>query len=783
MTISYTYPGVYIQELPSPVHAITGVATSIAAFVGYTSSGIDNRAQVIFSFADFQRLFGGLASDSELSYAVQLFYLNGGSQAYVVRIPKDGAVAASVTFDDLTFTALSSGAWANGKLLIDVDVQNLNLTAAPAGDPLTFNLTITDLTHQTTEYFPGVTLSPSAMNYVATVVNDPDNGSQLVKVGVTGTPGAAPTVTGIVGEAVTAQAAYAALGGTSGKTGANPAAGTTIASTNLAAGTYSVNWAVQLSGTVLTGDANNFGLYNGSELVATSVNAAEAGSYPQSQESVTIPDAGATLAVKNINAGTAEAVYAAYFTIPGVATTSHTDFGLTFSVSSPSPALSSLPVTVTVFPAGFPIPQTVNGLATQVQQAVNAVLAVQMPGASVQCSTSQAGTAAWPPANFGIRVSATLPQLPDAIVTLTPPPSSSELKDASVLLGFSTPPVANVAHYAFGGRDNVGEQAATVSGTDGNGLPTSQDLIGDPSLFTGIYALQKVDLFNLLSIPDATRALPSSPSTPDPTVDPALIYDTAITFCDQRRAFLLVDPPPGIDKITGGVTGAVDWKSHGIGSTDPNGAAYWPRIRLPDLLNKGNLRTFAPSGAVAGVYAATDGSLGVWKAPAGINATLNTVRGLTYQLIDPENGLLNPLGLNCLRTFPVYGNVVWGARTLAGADALASQWKYVPVRRTALYLEESLYRGLQWAVFEPNDEPLWSAIRLNVNSFMQTLFQKQAFQGQTPDEAYFVKCDSETTTQTDIDNGIVNVLVGFAPLQPAEFVVIQIEQLAGQAQS
>ena len=183
------------------------------------------------------------------------------------------------------------------------------------------------------------------------------------------------------------------------------------------------------------------------------------------------------------------------------------------------------------------------------------------------------------------------------------------------------------------------------------------------------------------------------------------------------------------------------------------------------------------------MYAATDGSLGVWKAPAGINAALNTAQGLTYQLTDLENGLLNPLGMNCLRTFPVYGNVVWGARTLAGADTLASQWKYIPVRRAALYLEESLYRGLQWAVFEPNDEPLWSAIRLNVNSFMQTLFQKRAFQGQTPDEAYFVKCDSETTTQTDIDNGIVNVLVGFAPLQPAEFVVIQIEQLAGQAQS
>jgi len=790
VTISYTYPGVYIQELPSPVHAITGVATSIAAFVGYTSSGIDNRAQVIFSFADFQRLFGGLASDSELSYAVQLFFLNGGSQAYVVRVPKDGAVAASVTFDDLTFTALSSGAWANGKLLIDVDVQNVNLMTTPPGDPLAFNLTITDLTHQTTESFPDVTLTTSAMNYVATVVNDPDNGSQLVKVAVTGTPSTTngPVVTGTVGEAVIAPAVAATLGNTVGTTPASPPPETTVFSMSLAAGTYTVNWGVQLSGTVSATDANNFELFNDASQIALSVNGDTAGSYPQSPVSVTIKSGGGTLAIKSIRAGTAEAVYEGYLTVSGMAATSYTDFGLVFNVSSPSTPPSQLPVTVTVFPKGSPVPQTVSGLATQLQQAVNAVLAVQMPGASVQCSTSQVGTAAWPPTNFGIRVSATLPQLPDAIVTLTPPPSSGALADASGLLGFGTPAppdeVANVAHYALGGRDGVGQQTATASGTDGNGgLPTSHDLIGDPSLFTGIYALQKVDLFNLLSIPDATRALPSSPSTPDPTVDPALIYDTAITFCDQRRAFLLVDPPPGIDKITGGVTGAVDWKSHGIGSTDPNGAAYWPRIRVPDLLNKGNLRTFAPSGAVAGVYAATDGSLGVWKAPAGINATLNTVQGLTYQLIDPENGLLNPLGMNCLRTFPVYGNVVWGARTLAGADALASQWKYVPVRRTALYLEESLYRGLQWAVFEPNDEPLWSAIRLNVNSFMQTLFAKQAFQGQTPDEAYFVKCDSETTTQTDIDNGIVNVLVGFAPLQPAEFVVIQIEQLAGQAQS
>ena len=204
MSITPTYPGVYIQEISSSVHTITGVATSIAAFVGYTQAGIDQRAQVIYSFADFQRLFGGLASDSELSYAVQQFFLNGGSQAYVVRVPKNGASAASVTFDGLTFTALSSGTWADGNLLVDVDVQNINLTAAPAGDPLAFNLTVTDLLHQATESFPSVTLDQGSMNYLATVLNDPDNGSQLVNVEVTGTPDAdaGPAVTGNVGAAV-----------------------------------------------------------------------------------------------------------------------------------------------------------------------------------------------------------------------------------------------------------------------------------------------------------------------------------------------------------------------------------------------------------------------------------------------------------------------------------------------------------------------------------------------------------------------------------------------------
>ena len=170
----------------------------------------------------------------------------------------------------------------------------------------------------------------------------------------------------------------------------------------------------------------------------------------------------------------------------------------------------------------------------------------------------------------------------------------------------------------------------------------------------------------------------------------------------------------------------------------------------------------------------------VWKAPAGIDASLSGVTGLQSVLTDAENGSLNVQAVNCLRQFKVYGDVVWGARTLQGNDQAGSQWKYVPIRRLALYLESSLYNGTQWVVFEPNDESLWGQIRLNVGAFMHGLFAQGAFQGTTPQQAYFVKCDAENNPQPSINLGIVNILVGFVPLYPAEFVVIQIQQMAGQ---
>jgi phage tail sheath protein FI len=201
---------------------------------------------------------------------------------------------------------------------------------------------------------------------------------------------------------------------------------------------------------------------------------------------------------------------------------------------------------------------------------------------------------------------------------------------------------------------------------------------------------------------------------------------------------------------------------------------------MPDPLKKNRINVFVPCGAIAGICAKTDVSRGVWKAPAGTQASFSGVTEFTVKMTDLDNGQLNPLGLNCLRTFPSIGNVVWGSRTLAGSDALGSDWRYLPVRRFTLFLEESLYRGTKWVVFEPNDEPLWAQIRLNIGAFMNDLFRQGAFQGQTTTDAYFVKCDSDTTTQNDINNGIVNITVGFAPLKPAEFVIISFQQMAGQ---
>lgn len=294
---------------------------------------------------------------------------------------------------------------------------------------------------------------------------------------------------------------------------------------------------------------------------------------------------------------------------------------------------------------------------------------------------------------------------------------------------------------------------------------------GKQAAHAGLYALDHADLINLLCIPPYRPRLTGQRTNGD--VD-AEVVSAAAAYCEQRRAFLLVDSP-GSWRTAADVRVGLD----AVGTTSRNAALFFPRLRQAGEAAV-TAEDTAPCGAVAGVMARLDAQHGVWKAAAGVKATLVGAPELSVSVTERDHHELNRLGVNCIRRLPSAGTVIWGARTLQGRDVPGSEWRYVPVRRTALHIEQSLVQGLQWAVFEPNDQSLWSNIQQSVGAFLQGMFRQSAFAGRTAQEAYWVKCDGETTTQADVELGRVNVVVGFAPMRPAEFVVIRITQLAGQ---
>ncbi len=221
-------------------------------------------------------------------------------------------------------------------------------------------------------------------------------------------------------------------------------------------------------------------------------------------------------------------------------------------------------------------------------------------------------------------------------------------------------------------------------------------------------------------------------------------------------------------------------------STSTYAVLYYPWVKVANPLYGPNTAatepatvTIAPSAFAAGMWSKIDGRRGVWKAPAGVETALLGVSGLTQDIGEGDQDQLNPLGVNCIRKLPGFGPVIWGTRTLATkADP---EWRYVPIRRTAIMIEQSIYNGIQWAVFEPNNNNLWASLRANIGSFMDGLFRSGAFQGEKSSDAYFVRCGlGDTMTQDDIDRGQVIVIVGFAPLKPAEFVIVRIQQKVAQ---
>jgi Bacteriophage tail sheath protein len=656
MPVRPTFPGVYIEEVPSGVRTIVGVATAIGAFIDHFARGPMSRAIQLLSFADFEREFGGLDTRSEASYSIQQFFLNGGSEAWVIRVGEAATFAAArIELLDAVGGGSSlqveagrrikgvavpdPGTWGNF-IRVEVDYETTN--------PATlFNLTISEVSPDglqpvlRTETFRNLAMGPNtAVNFVDDVVNE---GSRIGQVQALGAN--RPAQTGTVG---------------------GPLNSATLAAT---AAPFQFNVEINAEGT----------------RVAT-LSRAPVGAAPAQ----IIQDARSLLegAIRNVNPN--DPRYA------------------------------------------------------------NAV--VQVIDGRFRVLLGRLGNPAAPGTPFN----------PATTLTFTEVGGGATATDLG-LAGV----VPNVQQYSVG-LGTAGAQANRVQGVDPN-PPLAADLIGVRVAKTGLFGLEDVDLFTILCIPRAADLLPAALLA---------VYSAAEAYCLERRAFLIVDIPETINAVQE----MRDWLDTNANLRNRNAAVYFPRIRIADPLDEFRFRDIAASGTMAGLYSRTDNDRGVWKAPAGIDATLRNVGELSDVLTDPENGVLNPLGINCLRSFPIYGNVAWGARTLDGADVQASEWKYIPVRRFALFLEESLYRGTKWVVFEPNDEPLWAQIRLNVGAFMQTLFRQGAFQGQTPREAYFVKCDKDTTTQNDINLGIVNILVGFAPLKPAEFVIIRISQIAGQIQ-
>jgi phage tail sheath protein FI/uncharacterized protein YjdB len=990
MAAAFTYPGVYIEELSSGLHTITGVATSIAAFIGWASQGPVTEATLVQSWSDYQTLFGGLDARSKLGYAVNQFFANGGQQCYIVRLVWDGSLTPSAGSPAPCSTALATGIGsaaaqivatvgsisASGtlnvgpKVLESIAITPASLPPIPIGALLQLSAS--------GSFSDGSSATPPGVNWVSsdpTVISVTSAGivtamglgtatltvtSGLISASVTLTTTAAT----LVSIGVTPSAPSLPIGQTlqlaatakySDLTSPDVTSAVTWACNTLSVATFIGTPAIPLSPGELYGLSASAATVQAtvpwtfpasmtptpvtaSPAIPLTVNAAAVTALTVVPTSPTVPlqvqgaeseppgfsvvatysdnkshpsptvtwsSSNQTVATVDQNSGAlkvlavgtttvtatfTDSTVTPHYTVIGSTTLTVTSAHLTtltvtpqvLSIaggltqqltatgvfddgtsadltgsatwSSSNPTDATVIATSGLVSAGKGITSAASltieaqwmGLSANANLTVNPpilqTLVVSPLSTSVLSGQTQqftatgtmsdgtawSGTPAWTPsapniasvnaqgvatalapggsltlfaANPGawgntLRVSVTVQpnsskfnllvqqlntsgqlQTLESFVNLSVMPSDPQYvvtvidNDSSYITFIDPSNNTAVVPSAAPSATPPLVPIALSGGADGAVLWPATDQNFELALTSnsagGVYLLDRVDIFNLLCIPGETDA---------PTIS------TLQEYCDKKRAFFLVDAPQLITTASLINSGPVGSTPGSITGTYANNSAYYfPWILAPDPLFGNRPTLFPPCGFVAGIYAATDASRGVWKAPAGIDASLTGDSGLQYNLTDAENGSLNPQAINCLRQFKVYGDVVWGARTLAGNDQAGSEWKYIPIRRLARYLESSLFDGTQWVVFEPNDETLWGQVRLNVGAFMQGLFLEGAFAGTTPQQAYFVKCDGENNPPASVALGIVNILVGFAPLYPAEFVVIQIQQIGAQS--
>jgi uncharacterized protein len=811
MAVSPTYPGVYVQEVPSGVRTIVGVGTSTALFIGRTQTGPMLKAIRINTYSDFVRTFGddGGAVSATARY-VRLFFLNGGSDCYVVRIA-NGWSKSLVTLE-------SEATAANQMLVLQAknpgalgDLLRATVNYNTATPDATFNLEVfrweISVTGAKTkverEELLNLSMDPNAPNFALTAITqrsklvDAANGPNLpfpVNAGLPGRslsgPYEAPEATFVTAwntMLTTTDRFKVSIGGkkavsvTLPALAAGPVVYATVRTALATAIQNAIAAAVTAEGvtglptppalvTVVQGPTA-VGATNETSIIRIAGNG---NGLEVRVSSGDLRDIAKVLSMGIANGGIEVGAFASFRPAPT---------GITFKVTNGLDATGPLNTSSLVTYAG-----TNKDAFTSVT--LDEIPASGVPQVRVVPFTPPLGgaTRVWVDTTGGRNgVVETLGKLRDVINAFASAnPTTffwkaelwghrlallSTAGDDNAIVagtGFAFAPAGvpatdmaarfyqNVRHLSVGpGSAGAGSQVAGASGSDGT-APLGSD-------YTAAYEVVRsdVDLWNLMVLPPDAA----------PAVAQETLWGEASAFCHAERAFLIMDPPgTWVDTQTAS-TGVNALRT---GLTKDHSAVYFPRLKI---VENGREHTVGPAGAMAGLYARIDANRGVWKAPAGSEADVRGVSGIDLQMSDLQNGAINPVGVNAIRLFPE-GVISWGARTMDGADSFASEYKYVPIRRLALFIEESLYRGLKWVVFEPNDEPLWAQIRLNVGAFMHDLFRKGAFAGVKPSDAYFVRCDKETTTFNDQNLGIVNIWIGFAPLKPAEFVVLYLQQIA-----
>ena len=788
MPVATTYPGVYVQEVSSGVRTITGVSTSTALFIGSCKDGPINKPVLCLSYSDFTRSFSEDTSTSDLPRYVKLFFLNGGTTCYIMRIA-NGAAAATVQLKtelgapSLRLTAVNAGLLSSkirAAVTYDTDqpeatfnLEVFRWDTDPANNPV----------KSAGELWRNLSMDPASASYAPAFLTQ---NSKLVNATIAAPPvaGSGSTQSGRAVDMLAANftAAWQAVVTSTANKFQISAAGSAYQTVDLSginfAATNTEALLLPVLQTAVRAAFASLPTNLGNNALVTTI-AAPSASLPALTDTpkwlvITVPgadvytrpspsnDVAVALMLGTAQGGYEVGAYAAARPAPtGTSLLPNTLFGNANTFAAQTPALIvSLTIGGTLVSftpsGGLAGLQSVAGKAMQVDGTPAATSPngnsdgirekLRLIAQYVANFAAATPSFPWTASVWGYRLNLSRKDGPDNGIGVLALPAWLGAA------GFND--IENVRYLSLGTTGTGPFQTPGLAGSDGV-TPLASD-------YAAAYPIvdREVDLFNIMVLPSATG------------LNQAQLWGAASVFCQQRRAILLVDAPQWADAQTA-MTGVNALR---IGVVKDYAALYYPRLTL----NENGLPVqVGPTGAIAGLMARIDSARGIWKAPAGTEADIRGISGLEKKFSDLENGVLNPKAINTLRVFPT-GVVCWGARTMDGDDSSPSDFKYVPIRRLSLYIEESLYRGLKWVVFEPNDEPLWAQVRLNVGSFMHSLFTQGAFQGKKSTDAYFVRCDADTTTQDDRNKGIVNIWVGFAPLKPAEFVVLYLQQMAGQ---